>query len=40
MAYVSRLKKEYNERIITALREEFGYNNIMEVPKLQKNSRK
>lgn len=36
MAYVSRLKKEYNERIITALREEFGYNNIMEVPKLQK----
>ena len=36
MAYVPRLKQEYNERIIKALTEEFGYNNVMEVPKLSK----
>ncbi|PKA99058.1 LSU ribosomal protein L5P [Flavobacteriaceae bacterium MAR_2009_75] len=36
MAYVSRLKKEYRERVISALKDEFGYKNIMEVPKLQK----
>jgi len=36
MAYVSRLKKEYQERIVSALKEEFGYNNVMQVPKLQK----
>lgn len=36
MAYVARLKKEYKERIVPALREEFGYKNVMEVPKLQK----
>ena len=36
MAYVPRLKKEYQERIIAALKEEFGYDNIMQVPKLKK----
>ena len=36
MAYVSRLKKEYNERVVSALKEEFGYKNVMEVPKLTK----
>lgn len=36
MAYVSRLKKEYSERIIGALTTEFGYKNVMQVPKLQK----
>ena len=36
MAYVSRLKKEYQERIVSALKEEFGYRNVMQVPKLQK----
>lgn len=36
MAYVTRLKTEYNERVIDALREEFGYKNIMQVPKLEK----
>jgi len=36
MSYQARLKKEYNERIISALKEEFGYKNFMEVPKLQK----
>ena len=36
MSYQARLKKEFNERIITALKEEFGYANTMQVPKLQK----
>ncbi len=36
MAYVSRLKQEYRERVVKALKEEFGYKNVMEVPKLQK----
>jgi large subunit ribosomal protein L5 len=36
MAYVTRLKKEYNERVINTLKEEFGYKNIMQVPKLEK----
>ena len=36
MAYVPRLKKEYKERVMKALTEEFGYSNVMEVPKLQK----
>ena len=36
MAYVPRLKQEYQERVIAALKEEFGYNNIMQVPKLKK----
>ena len=36
MAYVPRLKQEYREKVIPALREEFSYSNIMEVPKLEK----
>ena len=36
MAYVPRLKQEYGERIVSALKEEFGYKNVMQVPKLQK----
>jgi len=36
MAYVARLKTEYKERIVGALKEEFGYKNIMQVPKLEK----
>ena len=36
MSYQARLKKEYNDRIIFALKDEFGYKNSMEVPKLQK----
>ncbi|WP_027078359.1 50S ribosomal protein L5 [Maribacter antarcticus] len=36
MAYVSRLKKEYRERILAALTEEFSYKNVMQVPKLEK----
>ncbi len=36
MAYVPRLKQEYKERIVKALTEEFGYKNVMQVPKLEK----
>jgi large subunit ribosomal protein L5 len=36
MAYTPRLKQEYKDRVISALKEEFGYKNVMEVPKLEK----
>ena len=36
MAYIPRLKEEYNSRVIKALTEEFSYKNVMQVPKLQK----
>ena len=36
MAYVARLKQEYKEKVIPALTEEFGYKNVMQVPKLEK----
>lgn len=36
MEYTSRLKKEYKERVLDALMEEFGYENKMQVPKLRK----
>lgn len=36
MSYVPRLKEEYKSRVIKALTDEFGYKNVMQVPKLQK----
>ena len=36
MAYIPRLKEEYKSRVISALTEEFGYKNVMQVPKLEK----
>lgn len=36
MAYIPRLKTDYKERISASLKEEFGYNNVMEIPKMQK----
>ena len=36
MTYLPRLKKDFNERIISSLKEEFGYKNIMQTPKLKK----
>jgi large subunit ribosomal protein L5 len=36
MTYIPRLKQEYKSRIIPTLTEEFGYKNIMMLPKLQK----
>ena len=37
MAYVARLKKEYQDKVVPALTEEFGYKNVMQVPKLEKS---
>ncbi|NMH29577.1 50S ribosomal protein L5 [Flavobacterium silvaticum] len=36
MAYSPRLKQEYKDRVVSALKEEFGYKNVMQVPKLEK----
>jgi len=36
MAYIPRLKQEYKDRVVAALSEEFGYKNVMEVPRLRK----
>ena len=36
MAYIPRLKQEYKDRVVSALTEEFGYKNVMQVPKLEK----
>jgi large subunit ribosomal protein L5 len=38
MKYTPRLKKKYQEEIISKLMEEFGYKTIMQVPKLEKIS--
>ena len=35
--YQPRLKKDFNDRIISALREEFSYKSVMQVPRLEKN---
>ena len=32
----SRLKEQYQNEIVDALVKKFGYNNIMEVPKMDK----
>ncbi len=36
MSYTVRLKEEYRDRVVSALKEEFSYSNIMQVPKLKK----
>lgn len=36
MSYVPRLKEEYNQKVLPALVEEFGYKNNMQAPKLKK----
>ena len=36
MAYSPRLKEEYKSRVINALTDEFGYKNVMQVPKLER----
>jgi large subunit ribosomal protein L5 len=36
MAYTPRLKQEYKDKVVSALTEEFGYKNVMQVPKLEK----
>ena len=34
--YQPRLKKDFNDRIIPALRKQFSYKSVMQVPKLKK----
>jgi large subunit ribosomal protein L5 len=34
--YTPRLKRDYDERIVNAMTEKFGYKNRLEVPKLDK----
>ena len=34
--YIPRLKRDYEERIVAAMTERFGYKNRMEVPRLDK----
>ena len=36
MSYTPRLKQEFNDRIVAALKEEFSYSNVMQVPVLEK----
>ena len=36
MTYVPRLKQEYKDKVMSALTEEFGYKNVMQVPRLMK----
>ena len=36
MSYIPRLKKDYTDRIVSALKEEFDYKSVMQVPKLEK----
>ena len=36
MSYQPRIKKDYLDRVMNSLSEEFGYKNLMQVPKLSK----
>ena len=36
MSYIPRLKKEYKSNVVARLIKEFSYDNIMQVPKLEK----
>ena len=36
MTYIPRLKEDYSSRIVSALKDEYGYSNVMQVPKLEK----
>lgn len=36
MSYEPRLRKKYREEVIPALREQYQYDNIMQVPKIEK----
>jgi len=33
---VTRLQEKYNNEVVQAMMDKFGYKNIMEVPKLEK----
>ena len=38
--YSPRLKEKYTGSVVPALKEKFGYKNVMEIPKLVKISSK
>ena len=33
---MSRLRERYDKEVVPALRKEFGYSNVMAVPKIEK----
>ena len=33
---MSRLKQRYEKEVIPALKKEFGYSNVMAIPKIEK----
>jgi large subunit ribosomal protein L5 len=33
---ISELQKQYNEKIVPALKDKFGYKNVMQVPRVEK----
>jgi large subunit ribosomal protein L5 len=36
MAYVSRVRQYYLDEVMPALQRQFGYGNVMQVPRLEK----
>ncbi len=34
--YIAGLQKKYNDEIVPALKEQFGYTSVMQIPRLQK----
>ena len=36
MTYIPRLKQDYKSRVVSTLRDEFGYKNVMQVPRITK----
>ena len=36
MATMPRLREKYNNEVVPAMRREFGYDNVMQVPRLIK----
>lgn len=36
MSYTPRLKQKYREEVAPALKEQFGYQSVMEIPKIEK----
>ena len=34
--YVPNFRKQYEEKVVPALKEQFNYKNVMQVPKLEK----
>lgn len=37
MAYVSRMRRYYQDEVVPAMQRQFEYDNVMRVPRVQKN---